>query len=92
MGSNTIIAIVVGAILVIVGFSLWPVLNGSTNGLYCVLQETACDDGNGNRFFRGYVGARTVTVNFLGRTRHDRLTPGMPKTITPIGRERIRPR
>ena len=29
MGSNTIIAIVVGAILVIVCFSLWPVLNGA---------------------------------------------------------------
>ena len=37
MGSNTIIAIVVGAILVIVGFALWPVLNGASNSLYYVL-------------------------------------------------------
>ena len=29
IGSNAIIAIVVGAIVVIVGFSLWPILNAS---------------------------------------------------------------
>ena len=49
MGSNTIIAIVVGAILVIVGFALWPVLNGASNSLYSYFQNS-CDDGNGNRF------------------------------------------
>ena len=37
MGSNTIIAIVVGAILVIVGFALWPVLNGASNSLLQLL-------------------------------------------------------
>ena len=41
MGSNTIIAIVVGAILVIVGFALWPVLNGASNSLYSVLPRIA---------------------------------------------------
>ena len=55
MGSNTIIAIVVGAILVIVGFSLWPVLNGASNSLYSYFRAS-CDDGNGNRFLRVYEG------------------------------------
>ena len=55
MGSNTIIAIVVGAILVIVGFALWPVLNGASNSLYSYFQDS-CDDGNGNRFGKAYVG------------------------------------
>ena len=55
MGSNTIIAIVVGAILVIVGFALWPVLNGASNSLYSYFRDS-CDDGNGNRFLRAYVG------------------------------------
>ena len=55
MGSNTIIAIVVGAILVIVGFALWPVLNGASNSLYSYFQDS-CDDGNGNRFLKAYVG------------------------------------
>ena len=56
MGSNTIIAIVVGAILVIVGFALWPVLNGASNSLYSYFQDS-CDDGNGNRFGKMYQGA-----------------------------------
>ena len=55
MGSNTIIAIVVGAILVIVGFALWPVLNGASNSLYSYFQNS-CDDGNGNRFGKAYIG------------------------------------
>ena len=55
MGSNTIIAIVVGAILVIVGFALWPVLNGASNSLYSYFQDS-CDDGNGNRFTKVYKG------------------------------------
>ena len=55
MGSNTIIAIVVGAILVIVGFSLWPVLNGASNSLYSYFRNS-CDDGSGNRFLQAYVG------------------------------------
>ena len=55
MGSNTIIAIVVGAILVIVGFSLWPVLNGASNSLYSYFRDS-CDDGNGNRFTKAYIG------------------------------------
>ena len=54
MGSNTIIAIVVGAILVIVGFSLWPVLNGASNSPFTPTSATRCDDGNGNRFLRAY--------------------------------------
>ena len=53
MGSNMIIAIVVGAILVIVGFSLWPVLNASTQTLYAYFRDS-CDDGNNNRFLRAY--------------------------------------
>ena len=53
MGSNTIIAIVVGAVLVIVGFTLWPVLNGASNSLYAYFRDS-CDDGNGNRFLRIY--------------------------------------
>ena len=55
MGSNAIIAIVVGAIVVIVGFSLWPVLNAASNNLYSYFQNS-CDDGNGNRFTKMYVG------------------------------------
>ena len=59
MGSNTIIAIVVGAILVIVGFALWPVLNGASNSLYSYFQDS-CDDGNGNRFTKAYLGDSTT--------------------------------
>ena len=54
MGSNAIIAIVIGAIIVIVGFSLWPVLNGASNSLYSYFKDS-CDDGNGNRFMRLYT-------------------------------------
>ena len=62
MGSNTIIAIVVGAILVIVGFALWPVLNGASNSLYSYFQDS-CDDGNGNRFGKAYIGqAGTMAI------------------------------
>ena len=53
-GSSPIIAIVVGAIVVIAGFSLWPVLNASSNNLYSYFRDS-CDDGSGNRFLRGYV-------------------------------------
>ena len=53
MGSNAIIAIVVGAIVVIVGFNLWPVLNAASNNLYSYFQDS-CDDGNGNRFTKIY--------------------------------------
>ena len=59
MGSNAIIAIVVGAIVVIVGFSLWPVLNGASNQLYSYFRNS-CDDGSGNRFLRAYVSVTTV--------------------------------
>ena len=62
MGSNTIIAIVVGAILVIVGFALWPVLNGASNSLYSYFQDS-CDDGNGNRFLKAYVGIDNSTLS-----------------------------
>ena len=61
MGSNTIIAIVVGAILVIVGFALWPVLNGASNSLYSYFQDS-CDDGNGNRFTKAYIGSSVATL------------------------------
>ena len=61
MGGNTIIAIVVGAILVIVGFSLWPVLNGATNSLYSYFRNS-CDDGNGNRFLSVYFGDDTESL------------------------------
>ena len=61
MGSNTIIAIVVGAILVIVGFSLWPVLNGASNSLYSYFRDS-CDDGNGNKFLRAYYGNTSPTL------------------------------
>ena len=55
MGSNAIIAIVVGAIVVIVGFNLWPVLNAASNNLYSYFRDS-CDDGSGNRFTKIYVG------------------------------------
>ena len=57
-GSNAIIAIVVGAIVVIVGFSLWPVLNAASNNLYSYFRDS-CDDGAGNRFLRLYKGVTT---------------------------------
>ena len=62
MGSNAIIAIVVGAIVVIVGFSLWPVLNGASNQLYSYFRDS-CDDGSGNRFLRLYEGVTTDPGN-----------------------------
>ena len=46
-GSSPILAIVVGAIVVIAGFSLWPVLNASANNLYSYFRDS-CDDGSGN--------------------------------------------
>ena len=58
MGSNMIVAIVTGAILVIVGFSLWPVLNGANNSLYAYFRNS-CNDGNGNRFLKAYIGDDT---------------------------------
>ena len=61
MGSNMIIALIVGAILVIVGFALWPVLNSATNGLYAYFQDS-CDDGNSNRFLRAYYGNEAATA------------------------------
>ena len=63
-GSSPILAIVVGAIVVIVGFSLWPVLNASSNNLYSYFRDS-CDDGSGNRFLRGYVehtGANPASI------------------------------
>ena len=63
-GSSPIIAIVVGAIVVIAGFSLWPVLNASSNNLYSYFRDS-CDDGSGNRFLRGYVehtGANPASI------------------------------
>ena len=64
MTSNAIPAIVVGAIVVIVGFSLWPVLNASSNNLYSYFRDS-CADGSGNRFLRGYVehtGANPASI------------------------------
>ena len=55
MGSNAMIAIVVGAIVVIVGFSLWPVLNAASNNLYSYFRDS-CSDTSGNRFTKIYVG------------------------------------
>ena len=55
MGSNAIIAIVVGAVVVIVGFSLWPVLNAASNNLYSYFQDS-CSSTSGNRFTKIYVG------------------------------------
>ena len=70
MGSNTIIAIVVGAILVIVGFALWPVLNGASNSLYSYFQDS-CDDGNGNRFLKAYMeDSTTQTLPSQSRSIH----------------------
>ena len=60
MGSNAIIAIVVGAIVVIVGFSLWPVLNGASNNLYSYFRDS-CDDGSGNRFLKIYAEVTGAT-------------------------------
>ena len=70
MGSNAIIAIVVGAIVVIVGFSLWPVLNGASNNLYSYFRNS-CDDGSGNRFtraYRGYPGPSAASFDFTPLT------------------------
>ena len=67
-GSNAILAIVVGAIVVIVGFSLWPVLNASSNNLYSYFRDS-CADGSGNRFLRGYVehtGANPASITKAG--------------------------
>ena len=73
MGSNMIIAIVVGAILVIVGFSLWPVLNGATNSLYSYFRDS-CDDGNGNKFTKMYLGdQRPGTAQLPGSLNPPRL-------------------
>ena len=55
MGNNTITAVVVGALIVVVAFSLWPILNGATNSLYAYFRDS-CDDGSGNRFLAVYVG------------------------------------
>ena len=63
-GSSPILAIVVGAIVVIAGFSLWPVLNASANNLYSYFRDS-CADGSGNRFLRGYVehtGANPASI------------------------------
>ena len=63
MGSNTIIAIVVGAILVIVGFALWPVLNGASNSLYSYFQNSCVADGGaGYRFTKVYVGDDSTSL------------------------------
>ena len=46
------------------GFSLWPVLNASSNNLYSYFRDS-CDDGSGNRFLRGYVehtGANPASI------------------------------
>ena len=51
MGGNMIYALIMGGVVVIVAFALWPVLNGATNGLYSYFRNS-CDDGNGNRFLR----------------------------------------
>ena len=42
----------------IVGFSLWPVLNAASNNLYSYFRNS-CDDGSGNRFLRLYEGVTT---------------------------------
>ena len=66
MGSNTIIAIVVGAILVIVGFALWPVLNGASNSLYSYFQNSCVADGGaGYRFTKVYVGNDAASLPSL---------------------------
>ena len=61
MGNNTITAVVVGALIVVVAFSLWPILNGATNSLYAYFRDS-CDDGSGNRFLAVYVGDDTSTL------------------------------
>ena len=55
MGSNAIIAIVVGAIVVVVGFNLWPVLNAASNNLYSYFRDS-CSSTSENRFTKVYVG------------------------------------
>ena len=55
MGTNSIIAIVGGAIVIIIGLALWPVLNGATHGLYSYFRAS-CDDGSNNRFLLAYQG------------------------------------
>ena len=74
-GSNAILAVVVGAIVVIVGFSLWPVLNATSNHLYSYFRDS-CDDGSGNRFLRMYEGIDTTGLagNALGATQYNHET------------------
>ena len=62
MGNNTITAVVVGALIVVVAFSLWPILNGATNSLYAYFRDS-CDDGSGNRFLAVYEGVATGNPN-----------------------------
>ena len=61
MGNNTITAVVVGALIVVVAFSLWPILNGATNSLYAYFRDS-CDDGSGNRFLAVYQGVIDPTT------------------------------
>ena len=75
MGSNAIIAIVVGAIVVIVGFNLWPVLNAASNNLYSYFQDS-CDDGNGNRFTKLYVADNTGSYGSQGYNTEDAIHGG----------------
>ena len=63
MGNNTITAVVVGALIVVVAFSLWPILNGATNSLYAYFRDS-CDDGNGGRILAAYQSS-TLTGTSL---------------------------
>ena len=62
MGNNTITAVVVGALIVVVAFSLWPILNGATNSLFAYFRDS-CDDGGGSRFLAVYAGIDDFTAN-----------------------------
>ena len=74
-GGSTIIAIVIGAIMVIVGFALWPVLNGATNGLYSYFKDS-CQDDSGNRFTKVYKGVTGAGFPGTGQYNLDTGTHG----------------
>ena len=63
MGNNTITAVVVGALIVVVAFSLWPILNGATNSLYAYFRDS-CDDGSGSRFLALYTNKSSVLSSY----------------------------
>ena len=64
MGSDQTVAIVVGAVIVIVGFSLWPVLNGASNNLSSLSQASCVQDAS-SRYRHAYNAIATGVPSAL---------------------------